>query len=353
MSGRIWIAVVGVAAVGLSVGCNAQPAEAQPALPSIEDQGAVKQKQKEQFASNQPPGAKDVAFDADQAMKYVKELCEIGPRISATEGMKKQQELILKHFEATGAKVVKQEFKARQLSRRQPVDMTNLIFQWHPERARRVLICTHYDTRPHADEETTDQTSWNKPFPSANDGTSGVALLMELGRHMKDLPTTVGVDFVLFDGEEYVFPRFQQQDSRDMYFLGSEHFASEYTKSRPTRKYSYEGGVLLDLCCAEGAKLKVEANSFQSAPKLVQKIWGYAKTLGAKSFVYERGFKRDEGQGVLDDHLALNRVGIPTVDIIDFDYPYWHKISDTPDKISPKVTAEVAKVLTAWIQGIK
>ena len=102
-----------------------------------------------------------------------------------------------------------------------------------------------------------------------------------------------------------------------------------------------------------GAKLKVEANSFQSAPQLVQTIWGHAKALGAKSFVYERGFNRDDKQGVLDDHLALNAVGIPTVDVIDFDYPHWHKVTDTPDKISPTVTAEVAKVLITWIQGIK
>src|SRR5207249_3042119 len=122
------------------------------------------------------------------------------------------------------------------------------------------------------------------------DGTSGVALLMELGRHMKDLPATVGVDFVLFDGEEYVFPRFRQEDSPDKYFFGSEHFAKLYQESKATRKYQYEGGALLDLCCAEGAKLKVEANSFQMAPKVVEAIWANAKALGATSFVYERGF---------------------------------------------------------------
>ncbi len=352
MSGRIWIAAIGVLAVGLSGGCDPRPAEAQPALPTLDDPPVVKTKPKEQFASNQAPGTKDVAFDADKAMKHLKELCAIGPRISATEGMKKQQEYIIKHFESSGAKVVKQEFQGKQLSRPEAVPMTNLIFQWNPDRTRRVLICTHYDTRPHADEEG-GQAEWNKPFISANDGTSGVALLMELGRHMKDLPTAVGVDFILFDGEEYVFPRFQDQNPRDLYFLGSEHFAKEYSDTLRTRKYSYEGGVLLDLCCAEGAKLKVEANSFQAAPKIVEKIWGHAKALGAKSFVYERGFKRDEGQGVLDDHLALNKAGIPTVDVIDFDYPDWHKITDTPDKVSPQVTAEVAKVLAAWVQGIK
>jgi glutaminyl-peptide cyclotransferase len=334
---------------GALVGCDYRPVDP---LPETQNEPQKTTKPKQQFASNQPPGAQDVAFDAEKAIKHVKALCDIGPRISATEGMKKQQELIIKHFETTGAKVVKQEFQGKQVSRPQAVPMTNLIFQWNPERTRRVLVCTHYDTRPHADEET-NQANWNKPFVSANDGTSGVALLMELGRHMKDLPTTVGVDFVLFDGEEYVFPRFGEDNPRDVYFIGSEHFAKLYQQSKDTRKYAYEGGVLLDLCCADGAKLKVEANSFQAAPKLVQTIWGHAKALGAKSFVYERGFGRDEKQGVLDDHLALNKVGIPTVDVIDFDYPDWHKVTDTPDKISPTVTADVAKVLLAWMQGIK
>src|SRR5262249_37294005 len=134
-------------------------------------------KPKEQFASNQPPGAKDVEFDAVKAVQHVKDLCAIGPRISGTEGMKKQQDLIIKHFESTGAKLVKQEFPGKQVSKRDPVPMTNLIFQWNPDRARRVLVCTHYDTRPHADEED-NRANWNKPFTSANDGTSGVALLM-------------------------------------------------------------------------------------------------------------------------------------------------------------------------------
>ena len=349
MTGRTGLLAAVV--IGGLVGCEPRPTLT-PLDPPPAGPVEQKTKQKEQFASNQPPGATDVEFDAEKAMKHVKDLCAIGPRISGTDGMKKQQELIIKHFEASGAKLVKQEFDGKQVSQRQAVPMTNLIFQWNPDKARRVLICTHYDTRPHADEET-DRVNWNQPFPSANDGTSGVALLMELGRHMKDLPTTVGVDFVIFDGEEYVFPRFQQHDSPDVYFLGSEHFAKEYKNSKATRKYQYEGGVLLDLCCADKAQLRVETHSFQSAPQLVQTLWGYAKALGAKSFVYERGFARDEKQGVLDDHLALNAVGIPTVDVIDFDYPHWHKITDTPDKISPAVTADVAKVLIAWLKGIK
>src|SRR5208282_1818982 len=146
-----------------------------------------------------------IAIDGKQAMGYLTDLCRIGTRMSGTDGMKKQRDMIKTHFEALGAKVDVQSFEARQNSRPdQVVPMANLVVHWFPERTQRVILCTHYDTRPAADREE-EFRKRQQPFLSANDGGSGVALLMELGRHMKDLHTTVGVDFVFFDGEEYVF----------------------------------------------------------------------------------------------------------------------------------------------------
>src|SRR5262249_34260171 len=155
---------------------------------------------------------------------YLEDLCKIGPRISGTEGMDKQQELLVKHFKGLGAEVAKQHFNAKQVSQRKTITMTNLIVSWHPERRRRVILCAHYDTRPIADQEP-DPRKWREPFLSANDGGSGVALLMELAHHMKDLKTEVGVDFVIFDGEEYIF-----DPKRDRYFFGSDYFANDYAK---------------------------------------------------------------------------------------------------------------------------
>src|SRR5262249_44217796 len=137
-------------------------------------------------------------FDAKRAMGYLEQICKIGTRISGTEGMTKQQELLRKHFEAHGGKVSLQKFTARQQSRREPAEMANPIVSRHTERERRVILCSHYDTRPIADQEP-DPRKWREPFLSANDGGSGVALLMELAHHMKDLKTAVGVDFVFFD----------------------------------------------------------------------------------------------------------------------------------------------------------
>ncbi len=309
---------------------------------------------KNEFAGDRAPAKpelKAIPVDGERALKYLKQLCDLGPRVSGTDGMARQQELVTKHFEGLGAKVARQEFRARQRSRREPVAMANLVASWFPDRKKRVLLCTHYDTRPAAHEEP-DRRNWNKPFVSANDGTSGVALLMELAHHMKDFPTGVGVDFVLFDGEEYIFdPGVPGIREGDQYFLGSEHFAAEYAKDKTKLPYRYEAAILLDLFAHENARLAVEGYSWRLAPQLVNEVWRAAEAVGAKSFKVERGF--DRGAEVLDDHIPLNQAGIPAIDVIDFDYKDWHRLSDTPDKCSARQLAEVGKVLTAWLQTQK
>jgi glutaminyl-peptide cyclotransferase len=301
-------------------------------------------KVREVFASNTPPVPATInpaAFDGKRAMGYIEQLCKIGPRISGTEGMKKQQDLIKAHFEKLGAKVELQRFQGKQLSQPAPVEMANIVVTWFPDRERRVLLCSHYDTRPHADQEP-DRNNWTKPFVSANDGTSGVAWLMELGNHMKQLPLTVGVDFVLFDGEEYVFDG-AGRDARDKYFFGSEHFADEYRKDRHGRFYA--AGILLDLCAGKDAVYPVEQNSWFQAGGLLQQIFATAKEMHVSNFDEKRTVT------VNDDHLALNAAGIPTVDIIDFDgYKHWHRLSDTPDKCSPETMENLSKVLSIWLQ---
>jgi hypothetical protein len=283
----------------------------------------------------------DAVFDAKRAMGYLEQLCKIGPRISGSEGMKKQQELLKKHFEDLGGKIDLQTFTARQESRRQPVDMANLIVSWHPERQRRVILCSHYDTRPIADQEP-DRRKWEEPFLSANDGGSGVALLMELAHQMKDLKTQVGVDFVFFDGEEYIF---DPRPEGDKYFFGSEHFARAYQKGRP--KHVYQAAVLLDMIAGKNPRFPIEQNSWFSAAPLVEELWKIAAAEGCGAF------KGQQGPTVSDDHLALNRANIPAVDIIDFDYPHWHRLTDLPENCSGESMQQVARVLTVWLRRIR
>jgi glutaminyl-peptide cyclotransferase len=292
---------------------------------------------RDQFAADRD----DVVFDSARAMGYLKDLCKIGPRISGSEGMKKQQELLKKHFEALGGQVEFQSFIARQESQPRPVDMANMIVSWHPERKRRVILCAHYDTRPIADQEP-DQRKWHEPFLSANDGASGVALLMELAHQMKEFKTEVGVDFVFFDGEEYIF---DPAPGHDKYFFGSEHFARVYAKDKGKKQYL--AAVLLDMIAGKDPRFPIEQNSWELAPSLVEQLWRIAASQGYEAFQVR------QGPTVSDDHLALNQARIPTVDIIDFDYPHWHRLSDVPDNCSGDSMYQVARVLTAWLKQVK
>jgi hypothetical protein len=347
-----WIIGIAAVATGIAVPARwltqspqaASSNESTPNALPADDKNPVKMTE---FATDKDAkaGVADVKFDEVRALKYLKQLCDLGPRISGSDAITKEQDMIEKHFKDLGATVTRQEFKGKQLSRKQATDMVNLIVSWNPDKLRRVLISTHYDTRPIADQEK-NRANWNKPFVSANDGTSGVAFLMELGHHMKDLKSEFGVDFVFFDGEEYVFET-TQTGGGDKYFFGSEHFAEDYQKTKDKRKFRYDAGILLDLFAAKNAELKVESYSYAAAKALVDQIWGLAKEAGATSFKYESGYE------VQDDHLALIKVGIPTVDLIDFDYPHWHKLTDTPDKVSGAQMAEVSKVITIWLQKIK
>jgi glutaminyl-peptide cyclotransferase len=219
--------------------------------------------------------------------------------------------------------------------------MANLIVSWHPERKRRVILCSHYDTRPIADQER-DRRRWTEPFVSANDGGSGVALLMELAHSMKDLKTEVGVDFVFFDGEEYIF---DPAPDGDRYFFGSDHFAATYRKDRP--KFRYVGAILLDMVGGKGARFPIEKNSWQSAAALAQSVWNLAEELKCPAF------QAEIGPEVLDDHLTLNRAGIPAVDVIDFSYKHWHRLSDLPENCSGDSLEQVARVLGVWLQRAK
>ncbi len=285
------------------------------------------------------PAEKNVPFDGKRAMSYLEAICAIGSRISGTEGMQRQQELLRKHFTALGGKVQTQTFTARQVSRPTPIEMANLIVSWHPQRPRRVILCAHYDTRPIADQEP-DPRQWRQKFVSANDGGSGVALLMELAHHLQDLPTTVGVDLVFFDGEEYIFDR-----QADEYFFGSKHFAQAWRKDK--NRAQYVAAVLLDMIAGRNPQFPVEGYSWQRSKSLLVDIWKIAAELRCPSF------QNRHGHQVLDDHLALQNAGIPAIDIIDFDYPHWHRLSDVPANCAPDGLEQVARVLGVWLQRVK
>jgi Zn-dependent M28 family amino/carboxypeptidase len=277
-------------------------------------------------------------IDGKRAYGYLQQICKIGPRPAGSAANARQREMVAKHFKANGGAVREQPFSGTDPRSGARVEMANLIGSWHPERPRRVLLGAHYDTRPFPDEER-DPQKRTTPFIGANDGASGVALLMEIAHHLNDLDTPWGVDLVLFDGEELVYG----QDGE--YFLGSKEFARLYAQEVDSgrSKTRYDAAMVLDMVGGRNLKINQEPYSLNFAPQLVQDVWSVARRLKAPAF---RG---QVGRAVLDDHLPLNNGGIPAIDIIDFEYPYWHTARDLPENCSEESLAQVGRVITAWL----
>lgn len=279
------------------------------------------------------------AFSGTQAFKHLAAICAIGPRPTGSEAMRQQRAMLAEHFRNDGGKVSGQAFQIRDRNTGKPVHVENIIVSWHPDRTDRILIAAHYDTRPFPD---LDRVNPRGPFIGANDGASGVALLMELGRFMPDLPGPVGVDFVLFDAEEYVF------GPRDPFFIGSTFFARQYVTDRKAgRGPTYRAAVVVDMVADRDLQIWQEMNSLswpESRP-IVESIWGVAARLGVREFV-----PRPKHE-IKDDHLPLRNLGrIPSCSIIDFDYPPWHTTKDLPDACSGESLEKVGRVVLAWLR---
>jgi Zn-dependent M28 family amino/carboxypeptidase len=254
--------------------------------------------------------------------------------------MDRQRALLARHFRAAGATVTGQAFQIRDRRTGAPVHLENLIVTWHPDRAERVLLAAHYDTRPFPDRDPVDPEG---VFLGANDGASGVAVLMELAAAMPGLPGPVGVDFVLFDAEEYVV------HPRDPYFLGSAYFARQYAADRRAGRLPHadRAGVLLDMVADRDLQIWQEQHSvdWPDTKPVVDSIWDVARRLEVREFVPR------PKHAVQDDHLPLRMIGgIPTCNIIDFDYPHWHTTSDTPAQCAAESLSAVGRVVLAWLR---
>lgn len=278
------------------------------------------------------------AFDAKRSFDYLTRICRLKSRISGSPGMAAQQKLILDHFKELKAKVQFQSFDAPHPITGNPVRMNNMIVSWNPDAKKRILLACHYDTRPFPDR---DRNNPRGLFIGANDGGSGVAFLMELGNIMPTLKVShdYGVDFVFFDGEELVYRQ------NDPYFLGSKYFAEQY-KNEP-REFEYVYGVLLDMIADRNLGIYMEKNSLKYAPQLTHSIWDAARKTGVREFFAQAKYE------IRDDHLPLNEIaGIPTCDIIDFDYPAWHTTRDIPRYCSGASLEKVGTVLIYWLQNL-
>jgi hypothetical protein len=283
------------------------------------------------------------AFSGDRAMAHLEAIAAIGPRPSGSPGMAKQRELIVKHFRAAGGRVRSQAFQIRDRRTGEPVRMENIIVEWHPDRPERILLGAHYDTRPFPDRDPVEPRG---VFVGANDGASGVAVLMELAGAMPSLGGPVGVDFVLFDAEEYVVAQ------RDPYCLGSNFFARDYASAQQKEDapFRYRAGVILDMVADKNLEICQEQHSvsWPDTRPVVDAIWEVAARMGVRQFVPRPKY------AVEDDHVPLRMVGrIPTCDVIDFDYPQWHTTQDTAENCSAESLDAVGRVMLAWLREQK
>jgi glutaminyl-peptide cyclotransferase len=284
-------------------------------------------------------------FSGPRAFAHLEKISGLGPRPSGSAAMIQQRAMLAAHFRGAGGTVHGQAFQIRDRRSGAPVHMENLVVEWHPDRRDRVLLGAHYDTRPFPDRDPVDPKG---TFVGANDGASGVALLMELARAMPTLPGPVGVDFVLFDAEEYVFA------ARDPYFLGSTFFARQYAAGQQAgtpqagQQHSYRCGVIVDMVADRDLEIWQEQQSitWPDTVPVVDSIWAVAARRNVRQFVPRPKYS------VQDDHVPLRMIaGIPTCDIIDFDYPHWHTAQDTPRQCSPESLEAVGGVVLEWLRG--
>ena len=280
-------------------------------------------------------------FSGPRAMAYLKEICDLGPRVSGSPGMVAQRKRLVEHFRNAQGLVRGQAFRLEDRRSGKPVHMENLIVEWHPNRSKRILLGVHYDTRPFPDRDPKDPKGI---FLGANDGASGVAVLMELAQFMKMIPEPLGVDFVCFDAEEYVF------GPRDPYCLGSTYFARTYVADRIADKnlHEYQAGVILDMVGDKDLQIWQEQQSvmWPDTQPVVQEIWSMASRLGVREFIPRPKYT------VQDDHVPLRMIAkIPTCDVIDFDYPAWHTTADIPSNCSADSLESVGRVILSWLRG--
>jgi Zn-dependent M28 family amino/carboxypeptidase len=275
------------------------------------------------------------SFDGDRAYQFLVDQTDFGPRAPGSSGHTACLEYLAGKLEKAGAKVLRQPFMHFNTESGETITMTNIIGSFYPEKMNRIMLCAHWDTRPFADMDRIPNRY--KPILGANDGASGVAVLLELALYLQKHEPPVGIDIIFFDGEDY-----GREGDLDNYCLGSRYFSQNNHGIFP------RFAILLDMIGDAQLQIPREGYSQQFASQIVDLVWSAAENVGAYQFLPEvRHY-------VFDDHVILNEAGIPAIDIIDFEYPdvshrFWHTMEDTPEKCSPQSLQTVGDVLIELI----
>lgn len=304
-----------------------------------------------------------IAFNEDSAMASIRTQCAFGPRVLGSEAHARCADYIEQAFRAQGLDVSRQNTTFT-LYNGEKYEGCNIIARYTAPTAKqgaaqtesaatqtdRIMICAHWDSRPWADNDP-DQNNWHTPVAAANDGASGVAVMIELARLLRLHKAPVNVDFVCFDAEDAGVPEWDSSfkgEDEDTWCLGSQYWAQH------PHTADLRFAILLDMVGGKGARFYKERFSMSMAPGVQTLVWENAKTAG-----YAALFPDEVGGYITDDHLPINRVArIPCVDIIAYDpnstqgFPAtWHTVQDTPSNIDPSTLKAVGQTLVQVIYG--
>jgi Zn-dependent M28 family amino/carboxypeptidase len=282
-------------------------------------------------------------FLADSAYHYVETQVKFGPRVPNTPEHLACANYLSETLERFGAEVLVQEARVKAFDNT-TLNIQNIIGQFQPEKNDRILLFAHWDSRPFADHDT-DPSKRNLPIDGANDGASGVGVLLEIARHLSQNPTNPGVDIIFFDAEDFGTPdHIKVAYKSDTWCLGSQYWAQNPHK----KNYYARFGILLDMVGAPNAQFYKEQHSMQFAPSLVDNIWKTANQLG-----YSAWFNYSTGGMITDDHVYVYKhLKIPSVDIIQHDPTsdtsfgsYWHTHGDTMENIDKSTLKAVGQTV--------
>jgi len=276
-------------------------------------------------------------FDEDHAFSYLVAQCDFGPRNPGSDGYYACLDYLITELDQSANEIILQDFSYQEQRYNKHYNLENIIARFNPDAEFQTVISAHWDTRPWADQEDLRQDR-DQPIIGANDGASGVAILLELAKIMGENPPPIGVNLVFFDGEDLGVP-----GENETYCQGSRFFAKNLPIPRP------DEAINLDMVGDKQLVLPIERYSLEYHPKLVRHLWDRAKDMGLDAFIGRVDY------AIYDDHIPLNEIaGIPSIDIIDFKYPnsyanFWHTLNDIPENCSEESLGQVGALMVDYI----